>query len=196
MPKETEEVIIAGFGGQGILVMGEILGIACMLDGKHVAWMPEYGPETRGGTANCTVVISSNEIGSTVADMPSSIIVMNQPSLERFLPKIQSDGLVIVNSSLVSLKPQTTEGGCSPAPSEGKSAKIVNVEATTIAQRIGNRQTANLVMLGAYIVQTGIVPMKKVLEALEKWSLENGKEAFLKVNKTALISGTRAVRKV
>lgn len=178
-----EEIIIAGFGGQGVLVLGEILATAGMLDGKYVAWMPEYGPETRGGTANCTVIVSDEEIGSTVVDAPSCIIIMNQPSLEKFLPKVLKNGLAIVNSSLVSIK-----------PGKQKTA-VIEINANAIAQDIGNPKAANLVMLGAYIAKFGAIRAEMALEAIEEWSKHNEKEDFLEANKKALMAGIQQASK-
>jgi len=96
-----EEVIIAGFGGQGLMLMGRLLAYAGMLEGKKVAWMPSYGPEMRGGTANCTVIISSEEIASPVVTNPKTFIAMNKPSLDKFESSIQKDGLIVLNNSLI-----------------------------------------------------------------------------------------------
>lgn len=180
-----KEIIIAGAGGQGALAAGEILAIAAMLEGKKVAWIAEYGPAMRGGTANCTVIISDEEIGSTIVDAPPCVIVMNQPSSDRFLPKIQSEGLAIINSSLVSSKPRIPKI---------QGVTFIEVEASTIAQNIGNLMVANLVMLGAYVAYSGVVSMKRVLEALNEWSKEKGKEDFLKTNRRALRAGARIMR--
>lgn len=185
-----EEVIIAGSGGQGVLVTGEILAIAGMLKSKQVAWMPEYGPATRGGTVNCTTIISDEEIGSTVVDMPSCVIVMNQPSLERFLFTIKDSGLVVVNSSLVSVDSMP---GAQETIKE-RNLTLIEIDANAIAQSIKNSRAANLVMLGAYVKYSGVLPMTGVLEAVSEWSRENGKEAFLAINKKALRAGAKTVR--
>jgi len=178
-----EEVIIAGSGGQGILVLGEILAIAGLRNGKHVAWIPEYGPATRGGTANCTVIISDEPIGSTMVDTPSCIIVMNQPSLQKFLPKLKKSGVLISNSSFCSVQ------------SEQSDVDVLEIDANTIAQGIGDIRAANLVMLGAYIAYRNILPTEKILRALTEWSHTNQKEGFLEINRKAIRAGIRLARK-
>jgi len=139
------EVIIAGFGGQGVLVMGQLLAAAAMLEQKHVTWFPSYGPEQRGGTCNCSVIISDREIGSPIVTEPDAAVIMNFPSLEKFEHRIRPGGLLVYNSSLIDAKPKRED------------LQIVAVPATAEAERIGSVRTANIIALGALMEATGIV---------------------------------------
>ena len=137
-----KELIISGFGGQGVMSIGKSLVEAGMAEGLHVTWAPSYGPEMRGGTANCSVAISSTPIGSPVFTHPSEVIAMNLPSLLKFEPLVQSGGLIFVNTSTVSQRVQRTD------------VTAVYVPCGEIADEIGNAKVANMVMLGAYIQAT------------------------------------------
>lgn len=174
-----EQIIIAGSGGQGVLLVGEIIIRAGMLAGYDVTWIPEYGPETRGGTANCTVTISDKEIGSPIADAPQCVIAMNQLSFNKFFPRIRRGGLIIINSSLVF------------ANSERSDIIVIEIDANEIAQNLGTIQAANFVMLGAYIAYRGIVSQDAALEAIKEWSQQYEKQDFLEVNERALLEGIR-----
>lgn len=138
-----KEIIISGFGGQGVMSIGKSLVEAGMEEGLNVTWAPSYGPEMRGGTANCSVVLSDKIIGSPVFTFPTELIAMNAPSLEKFEPRVVKDGLIFVNSSVVSEKV------------EREDLKAVYVPCETIAYEIGNPKVANMVMLGAYVAATG-----------------------------------------
>jgi len=175
-----EKVIIAGFGGQGVMLMGRLLAYAGMLEGKNVAWMPSYGPEMRGGTANCTVIISSEEIASPVVPDPMSIIAMNKPSLDKFEPTVQKDGLILVNSSLVEQKVNR------------KDVSVVKVPANDIANELGNTRVANMVALGAYIKKSEVVKLETIFKALEK-ALTGPKHKLIDINKEALKQGVELV---
>lgn len=137
-----QEFIIAGFGGQGVLLLGQMLAYAGMLEGKQVSWMPSYGPEMRGGTANCTVVISDEEIGSPVVSQPSCVIALNLPSLDKFEPMVKPGGLLLINSSLVDREPRRDD------------IKAVALPATEIASELGNIRVTNMVALGALVQLT------------------------------------------
>lgn len=152
----TEEVIMAGFGGQGVMVIGQLLTYSGMKVGKNVSWIPSYGPEMRGGTANCAVVVSDEEVASPVVAEPTTVIAMNRPSLEKFEPKLRPGGLLIYNSSLIDTRPMRTDITVMPVP------------ANEIAQELGNLRIANMVILGAYIAKSGVVPMESVKECLKK----------------------------
>ena len=149
------KTIFAGFGGQGVLSMGLNLAQAAMLEGKYVTYLPSYGAEVRGGTANCTVAISDEEIASPVASSPEFIIAMNQPSLVRFQNQIQSGGLFFVNSSLVEV--EISRGD----------VDIVSVPANSIAEELGNPRSANMVMLGAFTKKSNIVSLSSMIEGLK-----------------------------
>ena len=131
--------IFAGFGGQGMLLIGKFVAMACMLDGKHVSWLPSYGPEMRGGTANCCVVLSDEPIVSPIVLEPTELIAMNLPSLLKFEPSVVENGTVFVNSSIISDKVQRSD------------LRAIYVPCLEIAQELGNLKVANMVMLGAYM---------------------------------------------
>mgnify|MGYP000868144961 CR=1 FL=1 len=150
------EIIIAGFGGQGVLVMGQLLAYAGMLEGKEVSWYPSYGPEQRGGTCNCSVVISEEEIGSPIVSEPDAAIVMNRPSLDRFEPLIRPGGLLVCNSTLIDREPQR------------KDIRVINVPATAIADELGNARTANMVALGVFLRAHSVVSLDSIARSLEK----------------------------
>lgn len=149
-----EEVIIAGFGGQGVMVMGRLLAHAGMTEGKHVSWIPSYGPEMRGGTANCSVVISSDPIGSPVVSEPDTVIAMNRPSLERFEAAVKPGGLLIYNSSLVGIVPKCSD------------VKVVAVNASEVAAELGYARAANMVALGAYLRSQASVSRRSIVDSI------------------------------
>lgn len=152
----TNEIICAGFGGQGVMLIGQLIAYAGMFDGKNVSWVPSYGPEMRGGTANCSVVVSDEPVGSPVISEPSGVIVMNQPSLERFLPVIKSGGVLVYNSSLITMKETRDD------------LQIVAASANDLATELGNSKVANLVVLGAFLQKTKVVTVDGVEKALQK----------------------------
>ena len=175
-----DEIIIAGFGGQGVLLMGRLIAQAGMLEGKHVAWMPSYGPEMRGGTANCTVIVSSEEVASPVVPNPITLIAMNQPSLDKFEPMVVKDGIIVVNQSLVSRDISRDD------------IQVVKVPANDIANELGNLRVANMVALGTYIARSKSVKMETVFEALEQ-TLDKRQEKIIALNKEALKRGAKIV---
>ena len=175
-----DEIIIAGFGGQGILLMGRLIAYAGMLEGKHVAWMPSYGPEMRGGTANCTVIVSSEEVASPVVPNPITLIAMNQPSLDKFEPMVEKGGIIIVNQSLISRNINRDD------------VQVVKVPANDIANELGNLRVANMVALGSYVAKSKSVKMETVFKSLEK-TLGKKSEKIIELNKTALQSGEKIV---
>jgi len=169
------KTIIAGFGGQGVLSMGLNLAQAAMLEGKNVTYLPSYGAEVRGGTANCTVAISDDEIASPVASSPEFVIAMNQPSVVRFQNQIQSGGLFFVNSSLV--ETEVPRGDIS----------VIHVPAGKIAEELGSPRAANMVMLGAFTKKSSLVSLSSVVEAL--LNILGTKKALLATNEEALRAG-------
>ena len=170
------KTIFAGFGGQGVLSMGYNLARAGMLEGKEVTYLPAYGAEVRGGTANCTVVISNEEIASPVASSPEFIVAMNQPSLVRFQNQIQSGGVFFLNSSLIEV--DAIRGDI----------EVVEVPATGLAENFGNTKVANMVMLGAFIGKSNLVSMETVMEEIEE-TLGKKSASLLDLNKKALNAG-------
>lgn len=151
-----EDVVMAGFGGQGLMFIGKLLAYSAMKEGRHVTWIPSYGPEMRGGTANCTVVVSTEEIGSPLASHPRAIIIMNNPSLEAFESKLQTNGLLLFSSSFVN------------RPTTRNDVKIVSVPASEIAKCAGAERSANMVMLGVYIALTKVVSRGSIVEGLKE----------------------------
>jgi 2-oxoglutarate ferredoxin oxidoreductase subunit gamma len=160
------EVLMAGFGGQGMLLAGKVLAQASMRAGREVSWLPSYGPEMRGGTANVIVRIASSPIGSPLVDRPHALLVMNLPSLERFASKVQPGGVIVVNQSLVDKDPSRAD------------CTVIKVPAREIAQQAGAPRAANFVMLGAYAAATDIVPAAAIEHAIEEeFSGEKAKHA-------------------
>jgi len=150
--KRYIDVIMAGFGGQGVLLIGNLLAYAGMREKLNVTYIPVYGVEMRGGTANCTVVLSEEEIGSPIINTPKSLIIMNRPSLDKFQPKLADGGIQLVNSSLVD--PELVE--------KGGRIRTVLVPANELADQVGNARAVNTVMLGAYVAATGMVKLETV----------------------------------
>ena len=140
-----EEVIIAGFGGQGVMLAGKLLACTAMKSGKEVTYMPSYGAEVRGGTANCMVIIAERKIASPLVSKPNSLIVMNKASLNKFAGRVKKGGLLIMNSSLIDTEPQLDEA-----------IDVLAVPADELAVELGNKKAANMVALGAYLERRGL----------------------------------------
>jgi 2-oxoglutarate ferredoxin oxidoreductase subunit gamma len=171
-------VIMSGFGGQGVLLMGELLAYCGMKADFNVTWMPAYGVEMRGGTANCTVVLSREKIGAPVTGRPKAVIAMSEPALNKFKTKLQADGLLMVNSSLVS----------ESAPISSNGIATVMVPTRTLAAETGNEKMANLTMLGAFIAQTGILDFDQVTKEVNSF-LPPEKQKLAPGIKKALLRG-------
>jgi 2-oxoglutarate ferredoxin oxidoreductase subunit gamma len=169
------KTIFAGFGGQGVLSMGLNLAQAAMLEGKNLTYLPAYGAEMRGGTANCTVAISDEEIASPVASSPDFLIAMNEPSLIRFQNQVQSGGLFFVNSSL--FEADVSRGD----------VDIIEVPANSMAEELGNLKCANMVMLGAFTRKSNLVSISTLIEGLEE-TLKS-KKNLIELNVKALTNG-------
>ena len=150
----TNEIMIAGFGGQGVMAIGKSLAEAGMKEGKEVSWLPSYGPEMRGGTANCSVVISTDPIVSPIILEPTELIAMNLPSLLKFEPTVVPGGTIFVNSSIITEKVSRTD------------VKAVYVPCLDIANELGHSKVANMVMLGAYIQAMGNLGEETIKEML------------------------------
>lgn len=177
----TEQIISAGFGGQGVLLLGQLLAYAGMKEGRNVSWLPSYGPEMRGGTANCSVIVSDEEIGSPVVTEADAVIVMNRPSLEKFEGNVASGGKLFINSSLIDKK--TTR----------KDIDAYYIPASEIAGKIGNQRTANIVMLGAYLSVTGLVKGETVMDCLRD-SFGETKAHLIPLNEEALRLGNNVIK--
>jgi 2-oxoglutarate ferredoxin oxidoreductase subunit gamma len=171
-----ERIIIAGFGGQGVLMLGKLLAAAGMIEGKRVTWLPAYGPEMRGGTANCHVIISDEEIGAPIVSEATGLIAMNLPSLDRFEPSVLPGGWLLLNSSLIPRAPIRGDLRSLPIP--------VN----EIAQRQGSQRVANVVMLGACLAICHPVEKASVVAAIEE-VLGQSKKHLLSINLNALEAG-------
>jgi len=150
------QTIFAGFGGQGVLMMGYVLATAGMHEGKHVTYLPSYGAEVRGGTANCTVTVSDDSIASPVASFADIAVIMNTPSLLRFEGRVAGGGTMFLNGDLVDQAPKR------------KDIEVVSVPANAIARRIGNARGANMVMVGAFAQKTGVVSVTTLIESVKE----------------------------
>ena len=175
------EIVISGFGGQGALFAGQLLAFAAMDAGKDVTWMPSYGPEMRGGTANCQVIVADEEIGSPLTRTPRAAIILNLPSLDKFEPLVQPGGVIVVNSSLVNREVTRTD------------IKAFMIPAQEIAEELGNRRLLNMVMLGALLEALPLLPEGAIEQALQDHLPERHRK-FLKGNVEALKRGAAYVR--
>lgn len=173
-------IIMSGFGGQGIISGGIMLAYAGMIEGKQVTFFPAYGAEMRGGTANCSVVISSDPVASPVVGVPDSLLIMNEPSLARFEDSLKPDGLMIVNSSLVVSKPTRTD------------INAIEIPISDLAEGVGNIKTANMVILGAYAKTTGAVSIDSLKSSIAKVYVR-ANESMVEMNKKAIDKGVEAV---
>ena len=173
----TERLIFAGFGGQGVMSMGQMIAYAGMIENKHVTWCPSYGPEMRGGTANCSVVVSD----PIVSHDATAAVIMNLPSLTKFEKDVLPNGVLLINSSLIEKKASRDD------------VRVAYVEANKIAGDIGNPKAANMVMLGALLTLQNIVSFDSIQQAFLKVFGERKKE-FLPGNEKALNAGRDAVK--
>ncbi len=148
------EIIIAGFGGQGVLFAGEIMAYAGMDSGKVVTWIPSYGPEMRGGTANCTVIIADEEIGSPLVRNPQAVIAMNLPSLEKYEPLVRTGGVLAINASMANRNAVRTD------------IQSVALPANEMAEALGNRRLTNMVMLGALLARLPVLSLESIEQAM------------------------------
>ncbi|MCL6610602.1 MAG: 2-oxoacid:acceptor oxidoreductase family protein [Peptococcaceae bacterium] len=178
-----EEILVAGFGGQGVLLTGHLLAYAGMLENREVAWIPSYGAEMRGGTAHCTTIISDEEIFSPVVEQFSSALIFNRPSLHKFEKRIKPGGLLLFNSSLIREYPQRSDIRLFPVP------------ANELAARAGLDRAANMVMLGGFLEATGLLSPDSVIKALEK-VISPHRRHTLPANRQAMLEGSRAVRTI
>ncbi len=177
---QLEELIVAGFGGQGVLSLGMTLAYAGMLENKEISWMPSYGPEMRGGTANCITIISENKISSPIISLFDSAIVLNQPSMDKFAPRVKPGGILLYESSNI-FKPSTRTD-----------IDIIGIPATTEALQMKNAKVMNMIILGAYLQLRPVVSNESVLEALTK-VLPEKYHHLLPINRQALERGEAMV---
>ena len=175
------EVKLAGFGGQGVLFAGQLLAYAGMAEGRHVTWIPSYGPEMRGGTAHCTVTISDNEIGSPVTRNPYAVLALNLPSVDKYENVIQKDGILIANRSLMN------------RDLVRKDIKGVLIPVSEIAEELGNKQMANMVAVGALMAHLPILSVEAIENAL-KDHLPSRKQQWIPANSAAIRRGYEFVK--
>ncbi|MDD3410271.1 MAG: 2-oxoacid:acceptor oxidoreductase family protein [Eubacteriales bacterium] len=175
-----KQFLIAGFGGQGVLLIGQLIAKAAMKEGRDVSWMPSYGPEMRGGEANCAVVVSDEPIGSPLVTEPPILVAMNKPSLIKFMPKMPAGGLLLYNSSLIEGVELRTD------------VKVIAVPCNEIAEKLQNARTANMVMLGAVQQATEVVSDETITATLTDW-LGEKKAALVPINEQAIAEGRKLV---
>ena len=170
------KTLFSGFGGQGIVMMGYLLATAGMVEDKNVTCLPSYGAEVRGGTANCTVVVSTEEIASPVASEPEYAVLMNNPSLIRFQNQVQSGGTILLNSSMIEARPIRGD------------LQIYEVPASDLAKQLGQDKVTNMVMLGALIKKSGMVSIETLVRVLRD-TFSSRNPGIVKLNKSALMLG-------
>ena len=176
----TEKIIIAGFGGQGVMSLGQMLAYSGMNEDKEVSWLPSYGPEMRGGTANCQVIISDEEIAAPIISMADTVIAMNLPSLDKFEERVKKGGNLFINSSLIEKKATRDD------------INVYYIKANETAVEIGNSKVAGMVVMGSYLKITDIVKTETLIEALKK-VLGEKKLDLIPANKEALKRGAEQV---
>ena len=170
------KTVFSGFGGQGVIMMGYLFAITGMYEEKNVTCLPSYGAEVRGGTANCTVVISTEEIASPIASEPEFAVLMNNPSLFRFQNQVQSGGTIFLNSNMVETKPIRSD------------LKVFNIPVNDLAKQLNEEKVANMIMLGSFIKKSGLVSLETTVRAI-KDTFSNRNQAILKMNESALSLG-------
>jgi 2-oxoglutarate ferredoxin oxidoreductase subunit gamma len=181
MSTKVERIILAGFGGQGILFLGKVLAETGMRAEKHVSWIPSYGPEMRGGTANCTVILSENEIASPMVTVPDTVVAMNRPSVAKFNLRIKAGGMLMYNSSLIERQEFRDD------------IRLVEIPASDIAEELGNPRVANLVMAGAYSKFSKLIDFDHLKETLPALLPANKKD-MLEINMAAMEKGYKYVQ--
>ena len=178
----TEEIIIAGFGGQGVLSMGKILAYSGLMQGQEVTWMPSYGPEMRGGTSNVTVIISDERISSPILTKYDTAIILNQPSMDKFEAMVKPGGTLLYDPNGITRHP------------ERKDINVYAIEATQVAQEMGNAKIFNMVVLGGFLKIKPLVKMDNVMKGLEK-SIPKRHHKLLPLNEKAILKGQNYVVK-
>ena len=180
---QTTDVLMAGFGGQGMLLAGKVLAHAAMAEGKEVSWLPSYGPEMRGGTANVTVCLSDQPIASPLITAPCALLVMNLPSLEKFAPRVRPGGVIVVNASLVE------------RDADRPDCTVIRVDARALATDSGTSRAANFVMLGAYVGLTASVAPESVEDEISS-EFKGPKAKHVPASVAAFRAGLAAGRRV
>lgn len=177
----NEQIIIAGFGGQGVLSLGKMLAEAAMVEGREVTWLPSYGPEMRGGTSNCHVIVSDEWIGSPNITKATAVIAMNKPSLDKFEEFVEPGGTLLVNSSIIDTKAKRDD------------INVYYVPANQIAEELGTDKAANMVMLGAYLAIKPIVKADSVIDQLREVFGEK-KAHLVELNRNAIERGAQCAK--
>lgn len=178
---KEQEIIIAGFGGQGVLSMGRLIAYAGMIEGKEVSWMPSYGPEMRGGTANCIVIVSDSRISSPIITKFDTAILLNQPSVDKFEKAVKPGGLLIYEQSTVIHPPTRTD------------IEIIGISAIEEADKLQAKQVANMIMAGAFLEKRPILKIETLIEALKK-ALPPRRHNLIPLNEKALNRGRELVK--
>lgn len=173
----NKEFVIAGFGGQGVLFMGKVLAYTGLVDGKQVSWLPSYGPEMRGGTANCHVIISDDSVASPLITNPTTLFAMNLPSLKKFEASVVPGGYIVIDSTLID-----------PSEITRKDVSVVSVPATKWAEELNAKKLANMILLGAYIAESKVVDFEVFEKGLAK-SMPKNKPELFELNKKAVLRG-------
>jgi len=175
-----KKMVFSGFGGQGVLVLGEIVATIAMNKGKEVTWMPSYGPEMRGGTANCSVIVSDKIIGSPIVQADIDILcAMNGASVDKFLPRVKPGGLVLVNSSIVTEKIERAD------------VDVVEIDATNIAGKVGSNRVANMVMLAGFLKKTDLFTLDDIAAVLEQRFASARNQELIPLNIKAIEIGMK-----
>ena len=176
-----QQFLIAGFGGQGVLLIGQLIAKAAMRQGYEVSWMPSYGPEMRGGEANCAVVVSDEPIGSPLVSEPTVLVAMNRPSLEKFMPAMPAGATLLYNASLID------------GVTLREDIKVIAVPCNEIADRLQNSRVSNMVMLGAIRAATDAVSLENLTQTLKEW-LGEKKAHMLDINLMGIAEGEALCR--
>jgi len=169
----THKIIISGFGGQGVILLGQLIAHAGMMEEKEVIWMPSYGPEMRGGTAHCTVIVSDKKIASPVITEATAVVVMNRPSLAKFQDRVAPGGHLFINTSLIEEKTDRND------------VQVHNVDCNELASAVGSNKTINMVMLGAIVKITNVVSLSSIEKVMEN-IFTGSKAKMLPLNKKAI----------
>ena len=172
----TSQILIAGFGGQGVLFAGKFLAYKALTENKQLSWLPSYGPEMRGGTANCSVIISDDPVGSPIITTPDCLIAMNRPSLDKYVDTVTPGGMILVDSSLISVKVERTD------------VRTYYIPATKMANDAGFATLANMVLVGKLIKESGVVSFENNKETFEKF-IPAKKANLIEINCQALQTG-------
>ena len=179
--QKAHEIIFAGFGGQGVLSMGQIIAYSAMIEEKEISWMPSYGPEMRGGTANCIVIVSPERISSPIISRFDSVIALNQPSLDKFEHAVKPGGLLLYEQSTIINPPTRTD------------IEVIGIPANEEAQKLGKKQVANMILVGAFLEKRPVVKIENIIKALKK-VLPERHHHLIPLNEKALSLGSKIVK--